>query len=434
MTARRQFPATLTVGLVGSAALSFAFWIGLLHAISAEGLAYAQIDLMAWAIWLARIVVVTAGVIGLREVATRRRLVTAATVLILVWSAVELVLLADDVWFTFDRGGGARHLEQLDPVIDWGLPVVALGLRCAIAGLGVRRDRVDLIAIVVAVGVASIFLTPFPPMADLVPRPGTVRVLWQLGLQAIIIGGMIGGGRLGTAAVGVGWAPAQRGLEPAASAMAARIAFAVAVVPLAVLAFAMRSEGLFRFVIIGAPTGAAVVGMVAASALFAASRADTEGAPRHRLAAAGWLISVGACADALAALATWRYFGAEDADLAAGAVLGPAWMLAVLELAAIYAFLSALGAIAARVQTGVQSEGLAVAGVAMTAVAGGGVWLQRSLRHDPSGPVLVLVSLAISVVAIIAMVRIVTLSRQVAAALGGMPSVPTAVARDRADG
>src|SRR6185503_19643092 len=115
-----------------------------------------------------------------------------------------------------------------------------------------------------------------------------------------------------------------------------------------------------------------------------------------------------AAVDLLLALLSWSAFsGGMGFELAA---FGLTWLQPALALVGVLTYLSALGAIAHRTadRHDVRSGHLLAAGAGMTFVIGGGAWLARALADLASLPTLALASLALSVVAILVVLRIVS--------------------------
>jgi len=429
---RRRIPATLLVALILTAIVDLVYWLWIMRARD-EGASWAQMRVFGPTLWMAHIAVLPAGILALRDLVAPAGRARVAVIAGLAMVGLEAVELAMSLWTESHSSERVEHLmRDLLFVREWIGPFLALALIVAIASLGARRDRPWTIAATVALGALQLLRYPPPFLRDVLHFDLTGDRQWFamtmiLVPELIVNGGALLLARRGISDGGVGWQPARRGLERAAVALAARVIIAIALVP-ALLLFGLQSRAMVELLVVAVPAASAVLGMVAAAGMFVASRADPDGAPRLRLALSGYATAWVAAVDGVVALAMWSAFSHHDGFEMAG--LGLTWVQPAVSLFGVLAYLSALGAISHRTANQLRSEQLLAAGAGMTIVIGGGAWLARGLGELDSLPTIVMVSLALSVIAILSILKVVALTRAVVAGLDAQPAVPIAVARD----
>ncbi|HTJ45891.1 MAG TPA: hypothetical protein VL463_27495 [Kofleriaceae bacterium] len=433
---KRRLPAPIVVALVAGTGLSIVvqlvvrFWL-------AESRYVEGIFELGGYLRAAEAVLFAAGALALPSLvgsSARRPLAWIAIASSMIVAALELVfVIVTPIWIHVARD--PRSVQRLFDVAGWIGPFAYWAMIASVASLGARRDRPIAIAAAVAATIAAFIRWPIPPLYTLFDHRGDLWLFVNLTLAIVVAGGVIVGGTPGCGDAGVAWAPAARGLSRAATALAWRVVLAVSIIPLLLIAFLARSEGLAKFVAIGFPAAGVLAAIVAIGSMLQASAADTDGAPRVRLALAAFALATGAIFDVLGLVSVMMQFWSQghESIFRPDDLLITAYLLPAVGLAGTLAFLSAIASIAVRVRAAIASERIVTVAVSLALAVAGSLALQHEMvtARNPDEKLFIFLALASAIVTIAAALAIVRMTRDVANALGGMPSLPTAVARDR---
>jgi hypothetical protein len=428
----RRLPAALWVTMIAGVLLQIGWWVLVREAIP-RGATVRGFTVVSQARGLAASAMMLASLLLVRDVVARGPRRAALLAAAIAYGVTQLFIMGVLMWLnTGDRHGATPGSWYLQPMV-WAGPLVRIAALGTIAAVGVRFDRPLTIVGLVVVLAAAVLHDTIPPLLGVLPGSEPWGIVLGVGLSAVAAAGAIALARLGVGGAGLGWRPAQGGLERAATAMAWRVGLGVSVVPLLFLAAEMRSLGLIKLILVGLPLSSAVAGTVSLLGLLAASRADATGAPRLRLATAAYTTALGAGLDLTATVIVWRAFGTDDmGDLVGGLGGALGYVMPAIALFGTLAFVSALDAITTCVPTGVTRDGLVTVGLVLSAVTGGGLWLQRAAGGSMRAHEVIAISLVISVAAIVTALSLVSMTRRIAGALGATPTVPVAIARDGA--